>query len=158
MYKWFYLGGVLITIIMAVVVISNFISSGRIDSWLGRAKDAGNPAQASEFLLEYKTALYEADRVLGKYYTIWKYPASDMETYIRVVDGLAERAEALAIQNPSDESYQMGLINLEKDLGDIDARALSVWEASGGFIFIIILCLFGAFTLVGCIPIIEELV
>ena len=110
-----------------------------IDSWLERAKDAGNPAQVVEFLTNYENALYSADKVNDKYSSVFKFPGSYMPTYIRAVDGLIERAKALAIQNPTETSYQMGLINLEKDLGDIEATAFSVWVADGGWIIVWVL-------------------
>ena len=124
---------------LIVVPTVNAISSARIDSWLLRAKDAGNPAQVAEFLGNYKEALYKNNRVEGKYCTLFRYPGSYMPTYIRAIDGLIARAEALALQDPTDESYQMGLINLEKDLGDIEGTAFGVWVAHGGWIWFVLL-------------------
>ena len=151
-YKWFYFGGVLITLILSVTVVGNSISYGRTDAWLTRAKDAGNPAQVAEFLGEYEESLQDRDLIDGKYYSVFKYPATDMNTYVRVIDGLVARAIALSQQDASDESYQMGLINLEKDLGDIDARAFSVWHASGGFVIVILLFVFGSWAVFGWVP------
>lgn len=122
----------LVGTILLLILIPFAISSARIDSWLVRAKDAGNPAQVSEFLGEYRTALQEAGRVEGKFYTVFHYPGSYMPTYIRAVDGLVQRANALALQSPQETSYQMGLVNLEKDLGDIEAAAYDVWFAYTG--------------------------
>lgn len=152
MYKWFYFGVIVVSLVFSGILVANIISYGRTDAWLTRAKDAGNPTQVSEFLGEYKTSLVEQDLVDGKYYTLWKYPATDMNTYIRIIDGLTERANALSRQSALDESYQMGLINLEKDLGDIDARAFSVWFASGGFVVVIPVVILGAWSLLGWVP------
>lgn len=135
---------VVIAILLTITWISNTVSSARIDSWLSRAKSAGSPAQVAEFLTNYKQALSEANRIEGKYSSFWKYPGNYMPVYIRAIDGLIDRANALAIQNSTDESYQMGLINLEKDLGDIEAVAFGVWNASGGWIIILLTCLFWA--------------
>lgn len=138
---------VIAAIVLTFVTVVNSISSSRIDSWLHRAKDAGNPAQVAEFLQNYKTSLDDAGRIGNRYYTLFKYPGTYMPVYIRAVDGLIERAQALSIQSPTDTSYQMGLVNLEKDLGDIEAVAYSVWFANGGFWVVIpmtlcwILCL-----------------
>ena len=138
MYKWFYFGGTVTLLALLVVLINCSITYGRVDSWLERAKDAGKPAQVAEFLTAYKESLAEKDLVEGKYYTLWKYPATEMSIYIRVIDGLIERAQSLSSQSPTDESYQMGLINLEKDLGDIDARAFSVWFSYGGWVIVLL--------------------
>ena len=135
----------ILLIVSTWVVVANNISSSRANSWMDRAKDAGNPAQVAEFLNEYKQTLNQMDRVEGKYYTIFKYPGTYMPTYIRAVDGLIERATALSKQASTDESYQMGLINLEKDLGDLEPVAFLVWGASGGFIWqilIVVSCFF----------------
>ena len=152
MYKWFYLGGVIVFLISLFIVVSNNVSYGRTDSWLERAKDAGNPQQVAEFLTEYKTSLLDRDLVVGHYYIFWKYPATKMEIYLRVIDGLIDRANDLALQNPTDTSFQMGLTNLEKDLGDIEATAFSVWKAEGGIFIILILVITVFYTLLGWIP------
>ena len=151
MYKWIYLIGSIIAVVLSFIFIVTNISYGRTDSWLVRAKDAGNPAQVAEFLGNYTDSLISRDLINGRYYSIWKYPATDMVTYLRIIDGLILRAEMLSQQQPDKESYQMGLINLEKDLGDIDARAFSVWVASGGFWLIALVICFGGFLLLGWI-------
>jgi len=133
----FALASLAVGLVLSVLLVVASIDNSRVDSWLHRAKDAGNPEQVAEFLGEYKDALYAKDRVDGQYYTIWKYPASDMETYVNIIDGLKQRAVALAEQTAVDESYQMGLINLEEDLDDIDARSFSVWFANGGYVLAI---------------------
>ena len=108
------------------------ISSARIDSWLVRAKDAGNPAQVAEFLGRYQADLQASGRIEGRYSSVFHYPGTYMPTYIRAIDGLVQRAEALTLQSSEATSYQMGLVNLEKDLGDIEAAAWGVWFASAG--------------------------
>jgi len=123
----------LVIIVTGIIGISNQIDSARTDAWLVRAKDAGNPAQVAEFLVNYKSALYNIGRVEGKYVSLFKYPGDSMTIYIRTVDGLIQRAKDLSIQNPTETSYQMGLVNLEKDLGDIETASYAVWIASGGF-------------------------
>lgn len=128
---WFFV--VLMVISMSIVVV-NVIESSKINSWLQRAKDAGNPAQTAEFLVNYKQALHDANRVENKYATLFKYLGTYMPIYIRAIDGLIVRAEALSIQDATQTSYQMGLVNLEKDLGDIEPTAWSVWFANGGWI------------------------
>ena len=137
-----YLGMVVVLMffLSTIVLIVNGIQSARIDSWLERAKDAGNPQQVAEFLKNYKAELYAANRVEGKYTSWQQKPGGYMPIYIRAIDGLIARAEALAIQNPTDTSYQMGLINLEKDLGDISPAAWSVWVAHWNWIWWIVLC------------------
>lgn len=142
---------VAITIIFQVWSTKACIRNSSIDSWLVRAKDAGNPGQVSEFLKNYKETLYESDMVKGKYSSVFKYPGTYMPVYIRTVDGLVERANALSKQNPTDTSYQMGLVNLEKDLGDIELIAGSIWIASGGWMVIIA-------TIIGWILIIVALI
>ena len=142
------------TIILTVLWIINAIEYGRVDSWLNRAKDAGNPNQVSEFLTNYKQALSDKHLIEGKYYSVFKYPGKYMPVYIRAVNGLIERGEALVIQTPTDTSYQMGLINLEKDLGDLESVAFSVWLANGGII-IVVLCVISWFTFY--IPLIIEI-
>ena len=114
------------------------IKNSKIDSWLIRAKDAGNPQQVEEFLRNYGESLEKADYVEGKYASVFKYPGTYMPTYMRAIDGLAERAHDLSRQAPTDLSYQMGLVNLEKDLGDIEQIAGDVWEANGGWIVIVV--------------------
>lgn len=156
MYKWIYLVGGIIAIILTVLFTVQVISYGRTDAWLYRAKDAGNPAQVAEFLREYKVSLHERNLINGKYYSVWKYPATDMSTYSKIIDGLIDRASALSIQHPTEESYQMGLINLEKDLGDIDARAFSVWFAHGGWLLVISMILLGCLVLVGLMVFFED--
>ena len=139
--KWIIFTVLLVTtLILTGVWIANAVSANMIDSWLSRAKDAGNPAQVSEFLSNYTQALYENDRVEGKYTSLFKYPGGKMTVYIRAIDGLKDRANALATQSPDETSYQMGLVNLEKDLGDIETAAYSVWFAGGGF-WIMLLCI-----------------
>ena len=130
----FALASLAVALVLSVLSVVASIDNSRVDSWLDRARDAGNPEQVAEFLGEYKAALYAKNRVDGQYYTIWKYPASDMETYVSIIDGLTQRAEALAEQTAVMDSYQMGLINLEKDLDDIDARSFSAWFANGGYV------------------------
>ena len=149
MYKWFYFGGMVMMVVLAIFLIQASISYGRTDAWLTRAKDAGNPAQVAEFLSNYKASLEDRGLVAGKYYSVWKYPATDMPTYVRVIDGLSLRAKELAKQNYTDESYQMGLINLEKDLGDIDARAFSVWFAHGGYLIVFFVVITGVWSALG---------
>ncbi len=144
MNKWLLLGVVLLVFLVCLaVVIPNAISFARIDSWLERAKDAGNPAQVAEFLANYKADLDEAGLIKGKYYTFFKYPGTYMPTYIRAIDGLIERARALNNQSAIDTSYQMGLVNLEKDLGDLDVVAYLVWQAGGGVFWVISSWVFG---------------
>jgi hypothetical protein len=122
--------------LVACVILTavNGIGSAKIDSWLNRAKGAGNPAQVAEFLGNYEGSLYQANRVEGKYASVFKYPGTYMPTYLRTIDGLIERAKALAVQDATQTSYQMGLVNLEKDLGDIESAAWAVWFANGGWI------------------------
>lgn len=134
------LGSLGVAVVMTILLVIAQISNDRVDSWLTRAKDAGNPEQAAEFLGEYNDALYARNKVDGKYYTVFKYPATKMETYIDVIGGLEQRAADLAEQRATDESYQMGLINLEEDLDDINARSWSVWFAGGGYV-LMILCI-----------------
>ena len=153
-YKWFYLGGVVILLALLAVLVSYIIAYDRIDSWLERAKDAGKPAQVAEFLTAYKESLAEKDLIEGKYYSLWRYPATKMSIYIRVIDGLIERAESLSSQSPNDESYQMGLINLEKDLGDIDARAFSVWFSYGGWVVVLLVSILFFWVVMGWVPLI----
>lgn len=133
-------------IILMIIWILNGISSARIDSWLERAKDAGNPAQVAEFLTNYKKALDDAGRIDKKYSSVFRYPGTYMPVYIRAVDGLIQRAEDLSVQNPTDTSYQMGLVNLEKDLGDIETAAYGVWFAYTGvwvcWICVVLFCTF----------------
>lgn len=133
------LGSLGIALILTGLLIVAQISNDRVDSWLIRAKDAGNPGQAAEYLGEYNDALYARNKIDGKYYTVFKYPATKMEIYVDVISGLKQRAADLSEQQATDESYQIGLINLEEDLDDIDARSWSVWFAGGGYI-IGILC------------------
>lgn len=132
-YKFFAL--LFVFLISVGFLVFNGISCNRVDYWLHRAKDAGSPAQVAECLIKYEQALSNKNYIKNKYLTIFKYPASSMEIYKVAIDGLIIRAEALAEQNPTDTSYQMGLVNLEKDLGDIEASAFTVWQASGGFLW-----------------------
>ena len=124
---------VLLTACIFVTAV-NAIAARSIESWLYRAKDAGNPAQVAEFLTNYKQALYDSDRIERRYTSLFKYPGTYMPTYIRAIDGLIARAKDLSVQDATQTSYQMGLVNLEKDLGDIEPAAWSVWFASGGWI------------------------
>ncbi len=124
-----------LVILSTAVLIINGINCSRVDYWLHRAKDAGSPAQVAQCLSSYGQALETKDYIHGKYLTIFKYPGSSMEIYKVAIDGLITRAKALAIQDPTDTSYQMGLVNLEKDLGDIEPSAFTVWGASGGFLW-----------------------
>ena len=126
----------ILLVLSIVISIKAAIFSASIDSWMKRAQDAGNPAQVAEFLNEYKEALTQANLIEGRFYTIFDYPGTYMPIYIRAVNGLIERAKALTIQNPTEESYQMGLINLEKDLGDLAPTAWLVWGASGGWLWL----------------------
>ncbi len=119
-----------VALLASVSMIINNIKYRSIDSWLGRAKDAGNPQQVAEFLANYKEALYRAGLVEGCYYNIFRYPGTYMPTYIRAVDGLINRATDLTQQSSADTSYQMGLVNLEKDLGDLEAVSAEAWLAS----------------------------
>jgi len=152
MYKLFYIGGIVVSLLLISIVFVNYVTYNRIDSWLERAKDAGNPQQAAEFITKYKSALIEFDLVDGKYYSFFKYPATKMDIYVKVLDALVDRANNLALQISTDTSFQMGLTNLEKDLGDIEARAFSVWLARGG-IFILILGIIGClYTCLGWMP------
>lgn len=129
----------------------NCVSSDRTNSWLDRAKDAGNPSQVAEFLAEYKKALYTDGKVEGKYTSVFHYPGTYMPTYLRAVDGLIQRAKDLEKQNPTDTSYQMGLVNLEKDLGDIKGTAYSVWVADiGWLIWAIAVCGILGMLVFGC--------
>lgn len=125
--------------VVIIILIMNAISSQRIDSWLDRAKYAGTPQQVAEFLTNYRQALDDAGRIDEKYYSVFRYPGTYMPIYVRAVDGLIIRAEALAKQSPDDTSYQMGLVNLEKDLGDIESAAYRVWNAYTGIWLWIIL-------------------
>jgi len=127
---------------LIVILITAAINAGRVDAWLVRAKDAGTPTQVSEFLTAYKNALTDEQYVEGKYTSIFHYPATKMSVYLRTVDGLIQRAGELSRQSAVDTSYQMGLLNLEKDLGDIETAAFSVWLASGGVWIVIVLILF----------------
>ena len=127
--------GLVGAILGTVFLVFNTIESNHADKWLERAKDAGKPAQVAEYLTEYRVKLYELDRVDGKYYELFRYPSSQMEIFIDVIDGLIGRAEALAAQTAEDTSYQMGLVNLEEDLDDIEPRAFSAWFAMGGFVW-----------------------
>ena len=108
------------------------------DKWLTRAKDAGNPSQVAEFLETYKLELFKANRVEGSNTSVWRYAATKMEVYVRALDGLIERAKALAQQVPTETSYQMGLINLEKDLGDIEAASAAVWYVDIGYFLVVV--------------------
>lgn len=140
---------VFLVLLIACIVVTtvNGIAASRIESWLNRAKDAGNPAQVAEFLTNYKQDLYDSNKVEGKYASLFKYPGTYMPTYIRAIDGLIVRAEELAVQDATQTSYQMGLVNLEKDLGDIEPAAWSVWFASGGWIAVwgLVITILGTF-------------
>lgn len=145
---------VFILLCLAVIFVAWDVSAcigfTATNSYLERAKDAGNPQQVAEFLTEYKEALRKNNMIEGKYQSVFKYPGGYMPTYIRAVDGLIERANSLAKQSSVDTSYQMGLVNLEKDLGDIETAADRVWIASGGWIIIVLSILFaGSFIIVG---------
>ena len=126
-------------IVLSIIPIQNAVRCGSIDSWLERAKDAGNPGQVSEFLVNYKVALNTAGLVEGKYSSVFRYPATYMPVYVRTIDGLIGRANALTVQNPTDTSYQMGLVNLEKDLGDMNSAAFSVYYAYWGWLYVALL-------------------
>ena len=124
----------IVALAATTIVVVNYIDSARTNYWLHRAQVAGNPSQTAEYLMEYKGALYENNLVTNRYSTIFRYPASSIGQYIRVIDGLAERALALSTQDHNAESYQMGLINLETDVNDLFPIAFLVWGASGGFV------------------------
>lgn len=117
-------------LISTIVTLSVKIESSNTDYWLYRAQAAGNPQQVSEYLTNYKDGLYSHNLVNDKYYSVFKYPATYMPTYINVIDGLIQRANDLSKQSPNETSFQMGLTNLETDLSDITAEAFEVWCSS----------------------------
>lgn len=133
MLKLFFGITAIVWILSLVLSIQGLVYSSRVDSWLARAQAAGNPAQAAEFLGEYKSSLHEA-KMDDKYACIFRYPGCYVPTYLRVVDGLIERASVLSSQSPNDTSYQMGLVNLEKDLKGLESVAWGVWFTEGGWI------------------------
>lgn len=145
-----------ITLFITFLGVSACINNDRIDSWLERARDSGNPQQTVEFLTNYKEALTQNDMIAGKYKSIFKYPATKMDVYIRTIDGLADRAKELSKMVSTDTSYQMGLLNLEKDLGDVDTAASSVWRASGGWILVLFIIIMWLATIVTSITYAER--
>lgn len=101
-----------IFVLSIVVLTYNSIACNHVDYWLHRAQAAGSPAQVAESLTSYEIALTDGRYIEDKYLSIFKYPGSSMEIYKVAIDGLITRAEALVIQDPTDTSYQMGLVNL----------------------------------------------
>ena len=108
------------------------VQAGNIDGWVTRAKDAGNPQQTAEFLREYTQAVLRHPNSDG-YTCIWRYPNCNVPRYLRAVEGLIVRAEDLSRQAATDLSYQQGLLNLEKDLGDLEAVGFGLWWGGGGW-------------------------
>lgn len=136
MYKriTFWIGVGLFLVFTFIIQSPACINAESINSWLLRAKDAGNPQQVAEFLGEYKDSLGSHNLIENKYSSVFHYPGTYMPRYVRAIDGLVQRAKDLSTQSPSDTSYQMGLVNLEKDLGDIDAVAYDIWIADIGWL------------------------
>lgn len=129
---WFAVIGVLLNIAVGS------IDAGRVDSWLDRAQSAGSPEQVVEYLSSYKTELVDK-RYDDMYMSTFRYPASSVKIYIDVLDGLIDRAYILSTQDPRTDVYQMGLINLETDLNDLEPGASIAYMRDWTTVVIVIL-------------------
>jgi hypothetical protein len=123
----------LVAIVTTTICATAAINNAAVDRWLGKAQAAGNPAQTAEFLGYYKDGLMEKYSP-NQYYDVFRYPSTQFKVYYRVIDGLIARANDLSSMKSTDTAFQMGLLNIEKDINDIGQHSFDGWIAAGGFI------------------------